>query len=56
MIFFFKNFKHCRVKEGKDELRMSSEKLQTLGWKYRPLKETVVDSVENYKHLGILWS
>ncbi|XP_057794740.1 cinnamoyl-CoA reductase 1-like [Salvia miltiorrhiza] len=42
--------------EGKDQVKMSSEKLQKLGWKYRPLKETIVDSVESYKGLGILWS
>ncbi|XP_051124424.1 cinnamoyl-CoA reductase 1-like [Andrographis paniculata] len=36
------------------KLRLSSEKLQRLGWKYRPLKETLVDSIENYKQSGVL--
>ncbi|KMT19208.1 hypothetical protein BVRB_1g013900 [Beta vulgaris subsp. vulgaris] len=33
---------------------VSSEKLQKLGWSYRPLEETLVDSVESYKKLGLL--
>ncbi|KNA10184.1 hypothetical protein SOVF_146680 [Spinacia oleracea] len=33
---------------------VSSEKLQKLGWNYRPLEETLVDSVESYKKLGLL--
>jgi len=28
---------------------VSSEKLQKLGWTYRPLEETLVDSVESYR-------
>ncbi|KAI9089553.1 hypothetical protein K1719_029158 [Acacia pycnantha] len=36
--------------------RVSSEKLQRLGWKYRPLEETLVDSVESYKAAGLLES
>nr|WET52734.1 oxidoreductase 6 [Callicarpa americana] len=43
-------------KEGKKLSELSSEKLQRLGWKYRPLKETLVDSVENYKQAGLLHS
>jgi len=37
-----------------EEGRVSSEKLQGLGWRYRPLEETLVDSIESYKNLGIL--
>lgn len=37
-----------------EEGRVSSEKLQRLGWRYRPLEETLVDSIESYKKLGIL--
>ncbi|KAL2895257.1 Cinnamoyl-CoA reductase 2 [Bienertia sinuspersici] len=33
---------------------LSSEKLQKLGWSYRPLEETLVDAVESYKMLGLL--
>ncbi|KAL1814994.1 hypothetical protein ACET3Z_017568 [Daucus carota] len=32
----------------------SSEKLQTLGWSFRPLEETISDSIESYKQAGIL--
>ncbi|KAK2660984.1 hypothetical protein Ddye_007517 [Dipteronia dyeriana] len=32
----------------------SSEKLQRLGWSYRPLEETLIDSVESYRKAGIL--
>lgn len=40
--------------EGREEERMSSEKLQRLGCSYRPLEETLVDSIESYKKAGIL--
>ncbi|KAL9450583.1 hypothetical protein AB3S75_012334 [Citrus x aurantiifolia] len=40
--------------EGREEVTMSSEKLQRLGWSYRPLEETLIDSVERYKKAGIL--
>jgi len=33
---------------------MSSEKLKMLGWKYRPLKDTLVDTVECYEEAGLL--
>ncbi|XP_024990237.1 cinnamoyl-CoA reductase 2-like [Cynara cardunculus var. scolymus] len=33
---------------------VTSEKLQRLGWSYRPLEETLVDSVESYKENGLL--
>ncbi|KAG8377209.1 hypothetical protein BUALT_Bualt08G0004400 [Buddleja alternifolia] len=41
-------------KEGAEISKVSSEKLQRLGWKYRPLKETLVDSVESYKRAAHL--
>ncbi|KAL4328400.1 hypothetical protein AHAS_Ahas13G0196300 [Arachis hypogaea] len=34
-------------------IRLSSEKLQRLGWSYRPLEETLIDSVESYKEAGV---
>ncbi|KAK8552630.1 hypothetical protein V6N13_121017 [Hibiscus sabdariffa] len=40
--------------EGGKEDMVSSEKLQKLGWSYRPLEETLVDSIESYKEAGIL--
>ncbi|KAG5542703.1 hypothetical protein RHGRI_015730 [Rhododendron griersonianum] len=33
---------------------LSSEKLQELGWSYRPLEETLVDSIEGYREAGLL--
>ncbi|XP_057801433.1 bifunctional dihydroflavonol 4-reductase/flavanone 4-reductase-like [Salvia miltiorrhiza] len=42
------------IKQGRDVPQVSSEKLQGLGWKYRPLKETLVDSIENCKGIGLL--
>ncbi|KAJ1429173.1 hypothetical protein SESBI_08529 [Sesbania bispinosa] len=40
-----------------DDYRMlSTEKLQGLGWKYRPLEETIIDSVESYREAGLLQS
>ncbi|XP_058728864.1 cinnamoyl-CoA reductase 1-like [Vicia villosa] len=35
---------------------VSSEKLQNLGWKFRPIEETLVDSIESYKKAGLLES
>ncbi|GKV33370.1 hypothetical protein SLEP1_g41890 [Rubroshorea leprosula] len=40
--------------EGEDGAILSIEKLQTLGWRYWPLEETLVDSIESYKNAGIL--
>ncbi|XP_031270214.1 cinnamoyl-CoA reductase 1-like isoform X1 [Pistacia vera] len=40
--------------EGGEGERLSSEKLQRLGWTFRPLEETLIDSVESYKKAGIL--
>ncbi|KAG6434886.1 hypothetical protein SASPL_106530 [Salvia splendens] len=54
---FYPNYGYPqRFKDGKDQLKISSEKLQKLGWKPRPLRETIVDSVESCKKFGILWS
>lgn len=40
--------------EIEDSDMLSSEKLQRLGWHYRSLEETLVDSIECYKQAGIL--
>ncbi|XP_062025472.1 cinnamoyl-CoA reductase 1-like [Rosa rugosa] len=44
-----KNF----VEVGKDR-QVSSEKLQRLGWSYRSLDDTLIDSVESYREAGLL--
>ncbi|CAN0843858.1 Cinnamoyl-CoA reductase 1 [Linum grandiflorum] len=40
--------------EGAERLELSSQKLQRLGWSYRPVQETLVDSVESFKKAGML--
>ncbi|XP_010413837.1 PREDICTED: cinnamoyl-CoA reductase 1 [Camelina sativa] len=35
--------------EAEERVKLSSEKLQKLGWTYRPLEETLADSVESYR-------
>nr|POE69203.1 hypothetical protein CFP56_59048 [Quercus suber] len=40
--------------EVHEEERLSSEKLQKLGWSSRPLKESLIDSVENYCKAGLI--
>ncbi|KAI4352617.1 hypothetical protein L6164_006852 [Bauhinia variegata] len=42
--------------EVDDEKKLSSEKLQRLGWRYRKLEETLIDSVESYCDAGLLES
>ncbi|CAI0380621.1 unnamed protein product [Linum tenue] len=39
---------------GAERVELSSQKLQRLGWSYRPVQETLVDSVESYRKAGIL--
>lgn len=45
-----KSFTEVAEEEG----LLSSVKLQNLGWKYRELEETLVDSVKSYQNGGIL--
>nr|AIX92151.1 cinnamoyl-CoA reductase 1 [Betula platyphylla] len=40
--------------EVQEEDRASSEKLQRLGWSYRSLKETLLDSIQSYREAGLL--
>lgn len=40
--------------DEEEGINLSSEKLQRLGWSYRPLEETLIDSVESYQKTGIL--
>lgn len=37
-----------------EEKQVTSEKLQRLGWGYRPLDDTLIDSVESYREAGLL--
>ncbi|GAU35704.1 hypothetical protein TSUD_258790 [Trifolium subterraneum] len=40
--------------EVDDNRMLSSKKLQSLGWKFRTLVETLIDSVKSYKEAGLL--
>ncbi|GMY28988.1 cinnamoyl-CoA reductase 2-like [Fagus crenata] len=40
--------------EVQEEERLSSEKLLRLGWSYRPLKETLIDSIERFREAGLV--
>ncbi|KAM7518062.1 hypothetical protein LguiB_017024 [Lonicera macranthoides] len=40
--------------EVQDNIKLSSRKLQNLGWKYRPLEETIADSVRSFQENGLL--
>ncbi|OAY76256.1 Cinnamoyl-CoA reductase 2 [Ananas comosus] len=42
------------VEVDDDEAPLSSEKLQKLGWRFRPLEESLRDSVEYYEAAGLL--
>ncbi|KAL6183882.1 hypothetical protein ACLB2K_045292 [Fragaria x ananassa] len=37
-----------------EEEKVSSEKLQKLGWSYRPFEETIADAIENCRKIGVL--
>ncbi|KAG9144025.1 hypothetical protein Leryth_013905 [Lithospermum erythrorhizon] len=51
----YPNYKYPKSFTPVDEdFKFDLEKLQKLGLKYRPLEETLVDSVESYKQLGLL--
>ncbi|KAL5778428.1 hypothetical protein ACOSP7_011354 [Xanthoceras sorbifolium] len=47
------NYPKSLTEEG-EQTMVSSEKLQRLGWCYRPLEETLIDSLECYRKVGIL--
>ncbi|XVF74049.1 hypothetical protein PTKIN_Ptkin13bG0030400 [Pterospermum kingtungense] len=52
-IFPHYNYPKSFIEKGEESM-ISSEKLQRLGWSYRPLEETFVDSIESYKNAGIV--
>ncbi|KAI3921820.1 hypothetical protein MKX01_005509 [Papaver californicum] len=43
-----------RITEGEDKHKLSSEKLQKLGWTYITLEKSLADSVKCYEEKGIL--
>lgn len=53
VVFFFIDFRFVEVDEEQNT-RFSSEKLEKLGWTFRPMEETLRDSFESYIGLGIL--
>ncbi|XP_071733062.1 cinnamoyl-CoA reductase 1-like [Rutidosis leptorrhynchoides] len=55
LLVYYPDYKYPnRFIEPKGLYTVTSEKLQKLGWRYRPLEETLVDSVENYDQNGLL--
>ncbi|KAK9109317.1 hypothetical protein Sjap_017377 [Stephania japonica] len=45
----------CVFKEvEEEESKVSSAKMQRPGWKFRPVEETLADSVKSYEEAGIL--
>ncbi|KAL5557665.1 hypothetical protein UlMin_033876 [Ulmus minor] len=40
--------------EGKDDVKLSSQKLLSLGFKFRALEDTIVDSVKTFEENGVL--
>uniref|UniRef100_A0A1J3DWJ3 Cinnamoyl-CoA reductase 1 n=1 Tax=Noccaea caerulescens TaxID=107243 RepID=A0A1J3DWJ3_NOCCA len=51
----YPNYKYPkRYVEVEERPTMSSEKLHKLGWAFRPLEETLVDSVESYRKAKIV--
>lgn len=54
-VFIIDDFGYvCSFIDVDAEMSMSSEKLQRLGWRYRPLDETLTDSLKSYRGAGIL--
>ncbi|XP_010428708.1 PREDICTED: cinnamoyl-CoA reductase 2-like [Camelina sativa] len=51
---FPESFTESTEKEVKEVRLLSSEKLQNLGWKFRPLEETIDDSVVSFEAFGDL--
>ncbi|KAF6174171.1 hypothetical protein GIB67_033703 [Kingdonia uniflora] len=43
-----------KFSEVENEQKLSSEKLQKLGWSYRPLEQTLIDSVQSYQDAGVI--
>ncbi|KAK1553942.1 hypothetical protein Q3G72_005540 [Acer saccharum] len=53
---FYPNYNYPKsFNEVETKMNVSSAKLQNLGWKYRPLEETLIDAVNNYEETGALF-
>ncbi|KAK2660981.1 hypothetical protein Ddye_007514 [Dipteronia dyeriana] len=53
---FYPNYNYPNsFNEVETKMNVSSVKLQNLGWKYRPLEETLIDAVNNYEETGALF-
>ncbi|XP_034702438.1 cinnamoyl-CoA reductase 2-like [Vitis riparia] len=50
----YPNYNYPKSYTAVEGLKLSSEKLQGLGWKYRPLEETLVDAVKSFQENGFL--
>ncbi|KAF5203836.1 Cinnamoyl-coa reductase protein [Thalictrum thalictroides] len=51
----YPNYYHPKqIAEGDEDWDLTSEKLLKLGWSYRPLEETIVDSIKDYQEKGIM--
>jgi hypothetical protein len=54
LFIFFISKLSCSFTEVEDNMIFSPEKLQKLGWTFRPLEKTLRDSVESYRASGVL--
>ncbi|KAL5981587.1 hypothetical protein ACLOJK_015650 [Asimina triloba] len=43
-----------KFEDTNDQMLVSSEKLKSLGWKYRPLEETLADTVQCFQESGLV--
>ncbi|KAI3724566.1 hypothetical protein L2E82_36347 [Cichorium intybus] len=55
MASFFPGYSYPKTfTEKTGHTLLISKKLLKLGWSYRPLEETIVDTIKNYEELGLL--
>jgi hypothetical protein len=52
--YYFRVSMFCSFVEVEGNFVINSEKLQKLGWTFRPIEETLRDCVESYKTFGFL--
>ncbi|XP_021815509.1 cinnamoyl-CoA reductase 2-like [Prunus avium] len=52
----YPNYSYPKILTHTEEEKeyLSSEKLQRLGWTFRPVEETLIDSIESYRKAGIV--
>ncbi|RWR73831.1 Cinnamoyl-CoA reductase 2 [Cinnamomum micranthum f. kanehirae] len=46
------NYPKRYIEVDEDDLKFSSEKLKRLGWNYKPLEDTLVDTIDQYQEAG----